>query len=162
MQAYIDKADNSSHRYRDFYIKYISEADMAISDANSLYFQAWQKDIEAIGDSADVLDAAEGLTFYGNGVTGGSAEDWGTLFGDFTEVSHLVEKGLMYYDKQLKQYIVTDIDALKKYNTNLQSIETLEAMKADDLLANYKDIQDKYSSALEGTLSNMDAINLKK
>ena len=158
MKEYIKRADAS---YRDFVALYAGAADLSTKEFNEKYFEAWQADIYNPGSSNEALEAAEGLTFFASGKIAGSSDDWTTLFGEYTDVSELVEAGIIEWDSQLRQYVITSIDALKEYDTNLNAIDNLPAMQADDILDQFKDIQSKLQSSLEGTISNMDILNFK-
>ena len=125
-----DKIANNTS-YRDFLVAYAEALDKSTSEINELYFEAWQKDLENYGSSEDMLNAAEGLTFYGSGIIAGSASDWTTLFGDYTTVQELVENKIIEWDATLKQYVVKNAEELSKYGTDLTKIDNYEAVLND-------------------------------
>jgi hypothetical protein len=74
-------------------------------------------------DSEDIVSAAEGLNFYGNGSIGGSSSDWLSIIGDRARITDLVEQGIMSYDAATKQYFVTNAEALANAGVDISQIE---------------------------------------
>ena len=151
------KADAKKGNLREFVKKYGEYCDKTIKEINELYFQAWQKDLEAVGESEELLGAIEGLTFFGNGSVGGSASDWTTLFGNKVKITDLVSQGLVEWDSALRQYIVKDWDTLvaelKKAGVDIDN-EQIQALKEDSVKAMVSSIADLLEKAVEGTLTS--------
>ena len=150
---------------RDFVKKYGEMCGKTIKEVNELYFQAWQKDLEAVGESEELLGAIEGLTFFGNGSVGGSASDWTTLLGNKVKLTDLVEQELIEWDAALKQYIVKDWDALvaelKKAGVDIDTSQ-IQALKEDSLKAMVSSIADLLEKAVEGALTSSDLNTLNE
>ena len=151
MKAFVAKADAT---YLGFFKKYREYLDMSVSEYNQTYFDAWQKDLENEGLSESILSAASNLTFFSNGAAAGSKDDWVKLFGDYTKVDDLVEKGLIKWNDKLKKYVVTSIEELAKLDTHLD-IEPLKSIIADSIRSTFKTISDYLAEGLKGSLSNV-------
>ena len=141
--------------YAKFLEKYKEYLDISVHEFNEQYFAALQKDLENEGTAESILSAAEGLTFFAGGAVAGSSSDWVTLFGDYTDVQKLVQDEILKWDANLKKYVITDIEALKKYGTNLD-IDAFEAIREDSIRTSTNQMADWLVSGLEGSLSSVD------
>ena len=158
----MDEIKNTARiNYRAFIDAYAGQCDKTTSEINELYFQAWQKDLEDSMDSEDIVSAAEGLSFYGNGSIGGSSSDWLSIIGDRARITDLVEQGIMSYDAATKQYFVTNAEALASAGVDISQIEGIQEMIYDSLRSQYDQIVDYISNGLEGSLTAMDSKSLQ-
>ena len=149
MQEYIKRADAS---YREFVEMYGEAANLTVSEFNTQYFEAWQKDLGNTGEAQEIRDAAKNLNFFAGGSIGGSAEDWVTLFGDYTAVVDLVDAKIIDWNEDLQQYVVTSIEALQQFDTNLDITEFQDII-ADSLRATSKAMTDLISKAESGEIT---------
>ena len=157
MQAYIDNSDAS---YPEFIRAYMDVAGYGIKEGNALVFEAYQKQFENEGISQEIQSALGELSFFNNGTIAGSDETWTTLFGEYTDLTELIDAGVITYNEELQQWVATSVEALQQFHTNLEAINDFEAVQADSLRKNLNDIVDLLSKAESGSITNKEFTTL--
>jgi hypothetical protein len=125
MQAYIDNSDAS---YPEFIRAYMDVAGYGIKEGNALVFEAYQKQFENEGISTEIQSTLGELSFFNNGTIAGSDETWTTLFGEYTDLTELIDAGVITYNEELQQWVATSVEALQQFHTNLEAINDFEAV----------------------------------
>lgn len=162
LKANLGAMIDSGESYRAFIKKYAGALNASMKEINEKYFEAWQKDLEAGGLSEEIMDAAEGLSFYANGKIGGSASDWTTIFGNYADVAKAAEAGVIEWNAELRQYIVKDEQALLEYfGTNAAAIHNWETVKLDNAQQIWDEINDTLKDAMSSEgITNKEANKL--
>ena len=142
-----------------FVKKYSQYIGATTEEVNSLVLDAYE---QQIGVSKTSNDAIKDLTFINtNQFTATSSELKAFAANYKLDLATLLEKGIVWYDKALGEYVVNYLD-LEQYGVDLTKVQGFQDTVTDSINNFFKKLADLVENGLNGSLSYADATQLQQ
>jgi len=112
--------------------------------------------------SEEMTSALSSLSFFAGGSVGGSASDWTTILSKYNvKASDLVDAGIMEWNADLGQYIVTDTEKLwKQFKIDLtgkhKNKDLVKGLTRDKIRETITSIDDLLQKVIDNEFTSTD------